>query len=378
MEQPRAGLVVVLAASVLLGVMTACGEVQQPVSSAGGQPALVGYVVPPGGAEGEGRLFVQTAATSGVAPLVRELGQATEVWQLHRSQDTKNLLMFGRLQGSESAAVYRQDRPSGSGLPAAAAAAVTVRPSVLSDGSLLQQRGRFVMGSGSSASMSKELPQLEPDPQASVLPPGYKGLAQPGPITRLAGAFSDRNGRPVLVADSQVSAAVLTSAGEPVYLPAIGHVSAVAQDDDGYGYVVGWGLFDPEATARLFVLPPTLDRVISQLDLGVSPGEMRNAVALDAGRSVIIGLFHGEPGHLHVQLWRADKGRVADLPAVPDDSGLDMSLDQGANAVLVFGGPAENRVSRVDLATGQVARDVPELRAPQGSVVVAVSPGAGG
>jgi hypothetical protein len=66
-----------------------------------------------------------------------------------------------------------------------------------------------------------------------------------------------------------------------------------------------------------------------------------------------------------------DRGSTRNVH-VPADTGLHAVADTRPDSLLMFGGPARNNVSRLDLHTGILTRNIADLRATPGSYLMAL------
>jgi hypothetical protein len=144
---------------------------------------------------------------------------------------------------------------------------------------------------------------------------------------------------------------------------------------DGDIYVTANRLYD--ATAHLVVLriDPTTLGVVGTLDTGVSPDGVDNVVLqTTTSGTVLVYVARQRTSTSATPMddyaWSASATGLRSLGPLPVDLGLDMRT-YGHN-VYFFGGPAHNLVSRLNIGTLTLTRDISALAAPRGTYVFAL------
>lgn len=178
------------------------------------------------------------------------------------------------------------------------------------------------------------------------------------------------------------SALVDLSADRRLDLPGYGYVAAATVGQDGYVYAV---LLDGSSRANRYVLaqidPKSME--LKQLaETTVRPSEWRgpifiSLVATPGGDiffyATLWNLVQDPDVYAHTNvLLQLDRSAFQLTPiAVPDDLGQRVSVGVDGK-IYIYGGPAESTVSVYDPSTGQLSRDLPELRSPPGTYIRAL------
>ncbi|HMK92572.1 MAG TPA: hypothetical protein VK576_06200, partial [Thermoleophilia bacterium] len=214
------------------------------------------------------------------------------------------------------------------------------------------------------------LPKLPPDPTA-LLP----GPSQPGLLARAGRGAVDA----LLAADGHVLAVTSSRAaaglsdlvtGRTVTFNGYTRVRAATMGGDGMVYVLT-AANDSAFSLRILRIDPRSLQIVSAFDTGILDRD-RPASALPSRFGAVI-YSPGVPGSLDAlsgtDVWLADGGGLRENATVSSDDGLLMGPGEG-DSVLLYGGTAENVVTRVGLDDGAVRRADARLTAPSGTTVV--------
>jgi hypothetical protein len=358
-------------------------------TSAGTSAAMVeAYTVPNANPRADGSVYAQLV-TNGALSGRSSFGTGTDVWQVHpTSPQSVNCACLIAYQSDLQRSEFIQ-------LPTLTKAGWQVAlPGTAQDHTALQSGSALLSQSGASVAQATlsaisatgtsqpqvvtpthtyQLPVISPDPVAGVLPRGYKGLAtdiSPGQVSAM---IQVPGGDIVALASTGRGAAITDlSSGKSRPLAGYGQLGAAALAPDGQIYALAWRDFDPSFTIKVLRISPSTLAVTRTYDTGVVPGEYRNSVVLPAGSSnAILGLFYGDEHGITAKLWTVAGTSMRSMATLPLNIALDASVI--GNDLYLFGGPAKNHVSRLTISTGTLTRDVPSLRTPANSWVLAVS-----
>lgn len=113
--------------------------------------------------------------------------------------------------------------------------------------------------------------------------------------------------------------------------------------------------------------------ILGSLSTGLSPAPTDNIETVaSSSENVLVYVVQGDSsGPIDSYLWSAAQGGgLTKLVALPANVGLDMSLF--GNDVYLYGGPAENQVSELDLTDMSFRQNVGGMSAPTGSYLLAM------
>ena len=393
MLSARSVLPVLIVAAGTLAI-TACGTIHQSattgaksgVTSTQTSTAMVeAYTVPNANPQADGSVYAQLV-TNGALSGRSSFGTGTDVWQVHpTSPQSVNCACLIAYQSDLQRSEFIQ-------LPTLIKAGWQVAlPGSAQDHTALQSGSALLVQSGTSVAQATvstsragqspaimpthiyQLPVISPDPVAGVLPRGYKGVATDIGPGQVAAMIQTPGGQIVALASTGRGAAITDlSSGKSQPLAGYGQLGAAALAPDGQIYALAWRDFDPSFTIKVLRISPITLAVTRTYDTGVVPGEFRNSVVLPAGSSnAILGLFYGDEHGITAKLWTVAGTSMRGMTKLPGNIALDASVI--GNDVYLFGGPAKNQVSRLSISTGALTRDVPSLRTPANSWVLAVS-----
>jgi hypothetical protein len=374
----RRHFIAAAAAGLLLTGVSGCARPVRNVPSEAGGAAAAGtatteiYVVPAAARGQDGTLYthgVGSPASSDVA-----IGKGTDVVFVPAS--AAGGAVGGHLQWfstSSGSMVF-------SGLGAAGAADVMGNAGTpltsldLGNTRYVQTEADVVATSGGRIVATYPLPVLQPDPDAGQFPVGYKGIytgVSAGVVTALVPTAAGH----VLAFTSTGLAAAVTDlmTGRTVALRGFGTLGSAGRTSTGQLVVLAWRGNDETYAMRVVMLDMTDLAVVATLSTGLAPTSyLRDRLLIGSGHDAVVSIARGdETAGVSLTLFTVDANRLAAGPKLPTNIGLEVA-PQTTGRLYVYGGPAKNTVSELDLVTGALTRDVPELRAPTGSYVVGI------
>lgn len=388
-----------LAFTVMVGTLavTACGTIHASGSSGAASGTSSGhtaastkapgafveaYTVPNANPRLDGSVYAQLVANGTVSGRA-SFGTGTDVWQVHPSspQSAGCACLIAYQSDLGRSEVIQLPTRTQAGWQVALPGAAQQRTTLQFGSSLVAQSGTSVAQATFSASRPQmvtpghtyRLPVINPDPVAGVLPRGFKGIvSNPSPGQVLA-VIRTTAGHLIALASTGRGAAITDlSTGHSRPLVGYGQLGAAALAPDGQIYALAWRGFNLGFTVKVLRISPSTLAVTRTYDTGVTPGEIKNTVVLPAGGSnAIIGLFYGDEHGVTARLWTLAGTSMRSMGTLPRNIALDASVIGGD--VYLFGGPAKNQVSRLTISAGALTRNMPSLRAPATSWIVAVS-----
>ena len=220
------------------------------------------------------------------------------------------------------------------------------------------------------------LPVLKPDPTAGQLPAGYKGLFTGTGTGQVSALVATPAGHVLAFSSTGLAAAVTDlMTQETVPLTGYGTVGSAVRTQSGGLVALAWRGYQSAYPMQVLTLDGASLRVGGASSTGVTPDSyLRDQLILGAGHDAVLSVARGdEKAGVSLSLWNVDGARLTAGPSLPINVGLEIAAATSGGGLYVFGGPATNTVSRLDLASGALTRDVPELRAPAGTFVVGLS-----
>lgn len=224
---------------------------------------------------------------------------------------------------------------------------------------------------------SYPLPVLHLDHSAGNLPKGYKGLflgTGVGEVTALVPAASGH----VLAFTATGFAAAVTdlTTGHTVLLKGYGSLGSAVRTSNGQLLVLAWRANEKSFPMRVLRLNGSSYRVVSALNTALRPvNYLQDQMIIGAGPDAVVSVARGtqQAGVTRVtmNLFSVSGGHLAAGPRLPVNIGLTTAL-AGKGSLYVFGGPAKNKVSILNLAAGSLQRDVTTMRTKAGSYVVGI------
>jgi hypothetical protein len=140
---------------------------------------------------------------------------------------------------------------------------------------------------------------------------------------------------------------------------------------DGDVYVVAWRSNDPAASMDVLQIDPATLDVIGSTSTGLSPAPTDNIqTEANSSENILVYVAQGSGASMDSYLWSASSTGLQQLDTLPVNIGLYVS-DFGESLYL-YGGPAENSVSRLDLTDMSLTQDVSGFATPSGSFVLAL------
>lgn len=379
-----AAAVGMLAAS-LVGCTRSGTDPQSTGSSAGTAPPSVGvvssaasvqagpvteyYAVPSAVRTQDGTLYSHTVGASAASDVL--VAVATDSTFVPPSGGTA----VGHLQwfSSASQSVSFGSAASGS---VETIANVGVPLTSLSLGSLVyaQVEDTLVAFSGGRVNATYPLPTLQPDPAVGGLPAGYKGVfggVSPGQVSALVPTADGH----VLAFTSTGLASAVTDlmTSKTTLLSGYGTLGSAVQTPSGTIVVLAWRGYQPTYSLHLLSLDGTSLSIGASMDTGLLPaGYLRDRLVSVAGLDAVLSVAQGDDtAGVTLSVFTVDG---AGLTSTAASQGVGLEIAPGpAGSVYLFGGPAANTVSQLDLATRVLSRDLPALRAPAGAYVVGIA-----
>jgi hypothetical protein len=246
----------------------------------------------------------------------------------------------------------------------------------LSLGSLVyaQVDDTVVAFSGGHVQATYALPTLQPDPAVGGLPAGYKGVfggVSPGQVSALVPTADGH----VLAFTSTGLASAVTDlmTGKTTQLTGYGTLGSAVQTPSGPIDVLAWRGYQPTYSLHLLSLDGTSLSIGASMDTGLLPaGYLRDRLVSVAGHDGVLSVARGdETAGVTLSVFSVDG---TDLTSSAALKGVGLEIAPGpAGSVYLFGGPAANTVSQLDIATRMLTRDLPALRAPTGAYVVGIA-----
>lgn len=306
------------------------------------------------------------------------VGSGTGFVQVAQDTDSTELAVTGFSAESGSTILARESAGSAS----VGQLSWAVNPVVLVDsGTVYVQQAKALLlvepqANGPSAKAavrrSVPLPSLAPAQPSGAPPSGALQKGIRNTQTTVGALVRTPSGTVAAFVSNGSTAAVMDAgSGKIVELPGYGAFGPAVLGDDGLIRVLGWQPAAPESTLRVLTVDPATWTIASAFDTHVGQQQFLQASAVRSGGSVALFVFHGTSAALHASgfVLRGSKWSALELP---DGIGLAAAPGDGTTALL-YGGPARNAVSAVDMVSGVVTRDIPAWRSPAGSYVVAVA-----
>jgi hypothetical protein len=239
----------------------------------------------------------------------------------------------------------------------------------------VQASGQIVELDSSSGSViaTYNLPSLTPDSVAGSVPPYDKAL-QPSSAVGTVQALIESQGDLFALQYTGTAAAIdnLTT-GAVQQLSGFGALGGGTLAPDGDIYVLAWRPNDTTVPMSVLQIDPGDLSILGSLSTGLSPAPTDNIETVASpSENVLVYVVQGDSsGPIDSYLWSAAQGGgLTKLVALPANVGLDMSLF--GNDVYLYGGPAENQVSELDLTDMSFRQNVGGMSAPTGSYLLAM------
>ncbi|MCW3101440.1 MAG: hypothetical protein JWL77_7058 [Chthonomonadaceae bacterium] len=139
---------------------------------------------------------------------------------------------------------------------------------------------------------------------------------------------------------------------------------------DGYLYVPAW-LSAAGSTVRILQLDAASLKVIRVTDTHITTPGVDSIDLVPAPRHDLVIVVTTGTRRIQQTVMLLDRGTTRNVH-VPAGTGLHAVADTRPDSLLMFGGPARNQVSRLDLLTGMVTRNIADLRATTGDYLMAL------
>ncbi|MGH3472848.1 MAG: hypothetical protein ACRDPG_12510 [Nocardioidaceae bacterium] len=193
-------------------------------------------------------------------------------------------------------------------------------------------------------------------------------------------------------AAGSVDAMAVAPNGDLLALTSTGYAAAVTDLDSGASQLLGsYGLLTGAAivadgdlvtlasggpdNGALHVLRISTSslNVVSDTPLGTTSQDMRHVdIAPGLGHDCVISVSSGiDAANLKLEVFTLDGAHVNELPALPPSVGLDIA-PASSHSVYLYGGPAENTTSVLDLVTGTLQQGGPTIQTPSGTYIIGI------
>lgn len=359
----------------LVTLIAGCGSTH--ISESGGAPvsgtasaSIEYYIAPDHVPTSDGHLFARSPASG----LTIALGPATDVWQAHSGSSVGSpLIVTAFNSATETHLLFQNIVPTASqGLPSNH----QVQPAVaVHDSHVYEQQGSNLVELTATGSTIRTwpMPVLAPDPVAGKLPLYYTGIylgRGPGAVSAIVRVAPQSA---YFVSSTGRAAAISSTDGRTLNLAGYGQTGSAAMGSDGLLYVLAWRLYAPQGNIHVLAVKPQSMSIVASLDTGVSPDRLRNQALLPTpAHNLALALFTEDTGGIRARIWTLDQAVAHPVLTTGMNLGIDAAVDQTSDGLFLFGGPAGPAVNEVDLGTGSLTANIPSLRAPAGTFVVAV------
>ena len=368
-----------VAAGLLLAPLTACA---QPASQAAGSQktsvqsanATEVYVVPAAVKTQDGTLFAHRIGTTTASDL--SLGRGTDaIFVPSSAGDISSAQSHFQWYSSANSAVTTGGPGLASTTETIGTSSVPITSLTVGDLQYSQVNESVVATSGTKITQTYALPTLNPDPTAGQFPAGYKGLYEGVSTGAVTGLVPTTAGH-VLAFTSTGRAAAVTDlmTGKTVELSGFASLGSAARTLGGQLLVLAWRGNEPTFTMHVLTLDANF-HVTATLDTRIRPDNyLRDQIVPGAGGAdALVTVARGdETAGVTLSVFAVSGPHLAAMPALPLNVGLQIAPSVGTK-VYVFGGPAKNTVSELDVASHALTRDVPPLRVPAGAFVVGIT-----
>jgi hypothetical protein len=363
-----------------LTVVVAAALLMVTVGCARGQVGVV-TVAPPSATQLFEVYAVPAAKPSGDVSLLRRATVGGTAQPLGRGTDPRYVASSAPgvpdqvLWYSSATGAVTLLRPGAATATVSADAAATVLQ--LGAAYYVQAGERVVATTGRAVTASYPLPVLAPDPVAGVAPRGYKGTFSGRGVGQISALVPSSAGHVLAFSSTGWGAAVTDlTTGQTRSLPGLGSLGSAARDRSGNIVVLAWRGLDLGWTVHAVTVDASTLAVRGSVDTEVSPRALlADQVLPGLGHDAVLVLAYGdEASGVTLRLWTMDGTTLSPGPRLPVGAGLQLA-PAGPTSAYVFGGPARNRVGRLELASGAFDADVAALRAPSGAYVIGVLAG---
>jgi hypothetical protein len=190
--------------------------------------------------------------------------------------------------------------------------------------------------------------------------------------TTVAG-YAVTTGRAVLAFASDGAAAQVTrlADGTTVAIPGFSVLGPPVVGRDGCLYVPAWRPSAAGSTVHVLQIDAASLRVIQTTDTHITSTGVDSIDLVPVPRRDLVIVVTTGTKLIQQTVMLLDRGGTRSVH-VPPDTGLHAVADTRPDSLLMFGGPARNTVSRLDLRTGILTRNIADLRATPGSYLMAL------
>lgn len=340
-------------------------------SAAGADAASVLYVTPAAIATQDGTLYTHSVGTPAESDSLVAQGTDATFVSSSGAGAAAHLQWFDSGSHSVSFAAFPASEP----VDVVANTDSPLTSLVLAGVNYMQVGEEVVASSAGKLLASYPLPTLQPDATVGGFPPGYKGVYT-GVSVGTVSALVPTAGGDVLAFTSTGLASSVTDlmTGKNVPVPGYGTFGGAVRTPSGDIAVLAWRGYQAKYNFHVILLDGNTLGVQSSLDTGLAPaGYLRDRMLSVAGHDAVLSIAQGdEVSGVTLSVFSIDAGRATPLPSLPTGVGVEIAPGP-TGSVYVFGGPAMNTVSELDLGTGALTKDLPSLRSPSGTFVVGIA-----
>lgn len=364
------------AAGMISAAMVGCGAVPPSAAAIGTASSIEVYAVPAANPRLDGTLYLHDIGTSSTTdqllnqgtdaisvPAVAPDGAAVAVMQWY-SSSADRITVAG--PGDSGQTWTSLGIPaSDSSFPLTALEASGVRYIQVGNSVVASKTGTIVA--------TYPLPVLKADDTAGTLPPGYKGVSEGTGVGNVSALVPASSGDILAFTFTGLAAAVTDlTTSQTTLLLGYSRLGAAARTAAGNIEVIAWKAQQENADIKVITLTGPNLAVGSTIDTGLAAtNHLRDTVLPGLGHDAVIAIAHGDETLVDLQIWAIDGSTLTAEPALPPNSGLTIA-PADAGSVYVYGGPARNSVSQLDMSTGALTRDLQSLRTQTGSFVVGI------
>lgn len=336
-----------------------------PVSVPLGASSEIYFI--PSKSKGQDGTFI--AHSLGATSADRQIGHGTGPIMTHAvDQGTSPALLWGSTNASVTIDV------AGEADTSAAVESVPLTTLDLGGTRYFQNGTAVVANKNGTATASYPLPVLKPDPSAGNTSFGF-GIGSSTRSGIVSALLPATNGDILAFSYTGWASAVTDlTTGQTTLIPGFPElgqgVRAASGDIDLIAWTNGSG-----ATVKVLDLDGASYQIKAALDTKVATANYLWDTQLTGLDYDSVGSFSSgdETTGIAISVWTVQNGQIGSAYSLPTNSGLWIAPATTTTAY-VFGGPARNTVGVIDLTSGQFTPDLPALRAPAGSYIVALTP----
>ena len=219
---------------------------------------------------------------------------------------------------------------------------------------------------------SYQLPRLRPDSVAGAGSNSLGGPTSAPLVGTVASLILDGGSLYALQYTGQAASIDDLTTGKVAYLPGYGGLAGGVLAADGSIYTVGWRVNDPSLPMSVLQIDPTSLSTTSVGTTGLAAAtELNVQMQASSTENALLYIVEGSStGPIDSYIWSVGSSGLTTLYQLPANVGLYMG-DFGPT-VYLFGGPAQNRVSSLNLTNGVLSQDLAGMASPSGTYVLAL------